>query len=51
MNPNERVCNGKRVPKMQSMDAHAYFVWENYILNSGFNKLMIIAHSAGGGCL
>jgi len=33
------------------MEEHALHVWENYILNSGFEKLLIIAHSAGGSCL
>ena len=43
MNPNHDAA--------ESMDDHALYVWQNYVLNSGFSKLFVIAHSAGGGCL
>ena len=33
------------------MSQHAVHVWENYVANSGFGKVQIIAHSAGGMCL
>ena len=33
------------------MNAHADKVWEDYVEKSGFTKLLVIAHSAGGGCL
>jgi hypothetical protein len=33
------------------MQAHAAFVWEKYVQPSSFNKLYIVAHSAGGSCL
>ena len=33
------------------MEEHACFVWKNYIMKSGFDKLFVIAHSAGGGCI
>ena len=25
-------------------------MWKNYVINSGFKKVLMIAHSAGGGC-
>ena len=43
MNPNHDDEPG--------MDQHAVRVWGNYIENSGFSKILVIAHSAGGGCL
>jgi hypothetical protein len=51
MNPNENSYENERIPFNGSMESHAKFVWRNYILNSGFSKLLVIAHSAGGGCL
>jgi hypothetical protein len=30
---------------------HCLNVWETYVENAGFEKLFIIAHSAGGRCL
>ena len=51
MNPNENSYENERIPFNSSMESHAKFVWRNYILNSGFSKLLVIAHSAGGGCL
>ena len=32
------------------MQAHACFVWKTYVENSGFEKILLIAHSAGGAC-
>jgi hypothetical protein len=43
MNPNH--------PEGGDMETHALHVWNDYVLNSGFGKLLVIAHSAGGGCL
>ena len=45
MNPNfsTRFTTGMR--------EHATFVWNRYVKNSGFNKIEIVAHSAGGGCV
>ena len=51
MNPNENYYKNEIIPLNESMESHAKFVWRNYILNSGFSKLLVIAHSAGGGCL
>ena len=33
------------------MQSHALIVWRDYVLESGFSKLLVIAHSAGGSCL
>lgn len=33
------------------MVKHAINVWKKYVHNSGFGKIHIIAHSAGGSCL
>lgn len=33
------------------MQTHSTRVWKDYVLNSGFTDISIIAHSAGGGCL
>lgn len=33
------------------MESHSRFVWEKYVSPSKFNRLYIVAHSAGGGCL
>ena len=43
MNPNH--------PDGGGMETHACRVWNNYVLKSGFDNLLVIAHSAGGGCL
>jgi len=43
MNPNHEAAS--------SMNDHATEVWDRYIENSGFTKFLVIAHSAGGGCL
>ena len=44
MNPNHESTVG-------GMNGHATEVWEKHVVNSGFSNLLIIAHSAGGGCL
>ena len=33
------------------MADHAYFVWDKYVKDSGFDKIDVVAHSAGGFCL
>jgi len=33
------------------MQDHAVWVWERYVKDAGFDKISIVAHSAGGGCL
>jgi hypothetical protein len=33
------------------MSDHACSVWKNYVENSGFKRIRVIAHSAGGDCL
>ena len=53
MNPNYNRDpeTGSIVPYSQTMSDHAMFVWERYVLPSGFENICIIAHSAGGSCL
>ena len=34
-----------------TMENHACYVWKNFVENSGFDKILVIAHSAGGKCL
>lgn len=51
MNPNMSCdSNGKSIPNCYSMESHAVFVWEKYVKDAGFKKILLIAHSAGGGC-
>jgi hypothetical protein len=53
MNPNYTRCpeTGSVIPYAHTMSDHAVFVWKNYVLNSGFTEIYVVAHSAGGGCL
>lgn len=53
MNPNlsQDEKTGEDIPYCDDMDAHATIVWKDYVLNSGFEKVLLIAHSAGGGCV
>lgn len=53
MNPNlsRDPATGASIPGSQRMDQHAVFVWNSYVKDSGFNKISIVAHSAGGGCV
>ena len=52
MNPNESTAsNGKKIKYSGTMAKHAVHIWKNYIENSGFEKVLVIAHSAGGGCV
>eukprot|EP00347_Sterkiella_histriomuscorum_P023677 403333772 len=53
MNPNLRVSGPERsaIPFCHSMESHAMYVWDKYVLPSKFKKFHIIAHSAGGACL
>lgn len=39
------------IPYCNSMESHAKYVWERFVLPSRFKKLLIVAHSAGGSCL
>lgn len=51
MNPNHRETNGIRIPQFSTMDKHCNFIWRHYVQPAGFGKLLVIAHSAGGGCV
>ena len=53
MNPNYNYDpeTGKSIPFNGNMTQHARWVWGRYVKNSGFDKINIVAHSAGGGCL
>ena len=53
MNPNfsSDPESGVGIPFSRSMGEHAAYVWEKYVLNSGFDQICIVAHSAGGGCM
>jgi hypothetical protein len=53
MNPNYNRDpeTGITIPYSHSMVDHAMFVWENYVVNSGFEDICVVAHSAGGACL
>ena len=53
MNPNYNRDpeTGFIIPYSQTMTQHACFVWEKYVLNSGFQDISVVAHSAGGSCL
>lgn len=33
------------------MDEHAVNVWKDYVVNSGYTHIFVVAHSAGGDCL
>ena len=35
----------------EDMSEHARYVWENYVLDSGFETIYIIAFAAGADCL
>ena len=51
MNPNQSETDGVAVPHSSSMEEHCTHVWGNYIVNSGFKNLLVLAHSAGGFCV
>ena len=53
MNPNfnRDQQTGETIYESSSMARHAVNVWRTYVMNSGFSKIHIIAHSAGGWCL
>lgn len=51
MNPNMNKIMNKTIPFNDCMKAHACHVWEHYIEPSGFESLLVLAHSAGGGSL
>mmetsp|Transcript_25158 Transcript_25158/g.24620 ORF Transcript_25158/g.24620 Transcript_25158/m.24620 type:complete len:83 (-) Transcript_25158:295-543(-) len=50
-NYNRDPVNNEVIPYSHSMQAHSVFVWEKYVQPAKFNKVFIIAHSAGGACL
>ena len=52
MNPNinHDPETGQAIPFNGDMSDHARWVWE-YMRESGFDQIDIVAHSAGGGCL
>ena len=53
MNPNylQDPVTNKNIPLCHSMQAHTSHIWKNYVVNSDFKKILVIAHSAGGFCL
>ena len=53
MNPNLRYDpdTNEPIPSCKTMESHANYVWEKYVVPSKFKKFFIVAHSAGGGCL
>ena len=53
MNPNYNTDpeSGVTVPFSHTMQDHAIWVWDKYVKDSGFDKISIVAHSAGGDCL
>ena len=53
MNPNYNQDPETKsiIPHCHTMVDHAKFVWKTYVEPSGFNKISVLAHSAGGHCL
>ena len=53
MNPNYNRDSetGTTIPLNETMTEHACFVWEKYVLKSGFQDISVVAHSDGGSCL
>lgn len=53
MNPNYNrdPDTGVSIPHSYTMTEHAAFVWDKYVVNSGFEDICVVAHSAGGACL
>lgn len=53
MNPNFNTDpeTSAPIPKSETMGKHALNVWITYVLNSGFEKVHVIAHAKGGQCL
>ena len=53
MNPNLNSDpeTGVSIPFSMTMAEHACYVWEQYVLPSGFDQISVMAHSAGGECL
>jgi hypothetical protein len=56
MNPNfaSSLLAPKQIKKddpYQYMKEHCDYVWTKFVAPSGFSKLLVIAHSAGGYCL
>ena len=53
MNPNYNSDpeTGVAIPHNESSIEHAIFVWKHYVVNSGFEDICVVVHSAGGSCL
>ena len=51
MNPNQCFKAAEQGLKVSSkgMAEHAEYVWKTFVEKSGFENLLLIAHSAGGG--
>ena len=47
-NPNLNKVGGKTIPYNDCMNSHCAHIWENYVEPSGFQSLLVIAHSNGG---
>jgi hypothetical protein len=50
-NYNHHPFSGQPIKGSESMSEHAKSVWKHFIEPSGIGRLLIIAHSAGGGCV
>lgn len=54
MNPNynkDPKNNDNKIQQNETPEKHALHVWKNYVRDSGFKNILILAHSAGGFCL
>ena len=53
LNPNSQYSDdtGMLIPQNATPSDHANFVWKNYVINSGFESILLLAHSAGGECV
>lgn len=53
MNPNLNSDpeTGVSIPFNMTMAEHACYVWDRYVVDSGFDQICVVAHSAGGECL
>ncbi|XP_049871509.1 FAM172 family protein homolog CG10038 [Pectinophora gossypiella] len=49
MNTNDNFTNdGKKIPKSNSPEEHALYVWEIYVAKTKATSVLIVAHSYGG---
>ena len=52
MNPNDNTDHqGHLIPQSGSLEEHILNVWREFVEKAGFQKINVIAHSAGGICL